>query len=454
MLFSFLDKDSLFKPTAKSAHLATAKIRICSRDDRKKLLESENRSEYVKTMKNATAALPNKFVYVAYDSITNSKALQMTADLGLVVTNFEKRIYDYDLGESFKIAKFDDNGQYVVDAPFQDLFQDHDQYTCGIVAKWVADIDRCAIEPQVLIEMEWSGTLLMNSCDAELARLVRERLDTFDVRIRGYGPLIFKVIAELIFTVDDGVLNDMSNAARLLKLSDFEGENVTKAIQVLKACRQRLRMLKRPLPDFATILINLYRGCSHREFRMRYDFLHINLHPRRLDADFLFQDGDENYRRFIANVAWIKVTRKSKGSAFQADADDSKPAAVSSTKAMSSSKATSGNKSTGNKKQPKTHDASGRPIDRTPPKAGQSHSRVQDGKEEHWCSLCKRWGNHLDPGHQAFWDEFTKGRNKPKSNGSTTPHDEQKPGSETLAFPPPKQVNFAGGNRTGNLGPL
>ena len=52
-------------------------------------------------------------------------------------------------------------------------------------------------------------------------------------------------------------------------------------------------------------------------------------------------------------------------------------------------------------------DTAGRPIDRTPPKPGQTTRRHKpDGNQEYWCEKCPRWGNHDTDHHDAFMERM------------------------------------------------
>jgi hypothetical protein len=452
-LFSLLDEDTFnSSETATSPQIQANHIRPHSRAVRQKQM-SEDSNEFAKTEKYATLAISPKMPLIDYASISKGKSLAANSDNEEFLAAIEKRLFDFELEEPFLVPVIDSTGKYLPDQPLVNLLKRFDDYSSNQVAHWVSTLARCTKEPQHVVEMNWSGAFLLNSCEPELQRLVKERLSIFPVSVRGYGPLVFKIIAELIYTVDEGVLSNMIEAARGLKLSDFEGENVTKALQVLRSCRERLRTLNRPLPDFAHILMELYLGCSHERFRQKYDNLLVHNDPHIYDADWLFRDGDENYRRYVQRIAWIKPTKAKRGAAFQAEAPPLDAIPAETLDAAHLVDRAPPTPPAPARRTPKTHDASGNPIDRVPPKAGQSLTRHLNGRTDHWCPKCKRWGNHLEDGHDPFWEQFRKngrGKQKQDDNNQPTPV----PG---VSFDPPNAQlsNYSDVIRkTGKAGPL
>ncbi len=454
-VLSIIDEAAFDDPseTVESPQVATGGgSRPHTRATRKKD-KLEDGARYNKTLKSATEPLDPKIVYVDYAGISKAQVLIMNSDIAENLANYEQRLWDYELDGPFLIPQLaGDKLTFLKHAPMVNLLQHHDQYSCSLVARWCSLLDRGTRELETITEMQWSGTLLFNSCDTDLARLVKERLSSFPSKIRKYGPLVFQAVAEIIYTVDEGVLSNMTEAARNLRLTDFEGENVTKALQVLRACRDRLLTLKRPLPDFATILLTLFRGCSHQMFQLKYEMMLVNNDDHMHDADWLFQDGDKNYLRYIRTVNWIKSTTTKKPSAFLADDRMATPIVGLQTQNPSP-----GPQRTPQAKPRKTHDARGRLIDYTPPKAGQGTTRITDGETEHWCSKCTRWGSHDDAGHENFWAEFRQNRNKKRQDDAPAAAPGKVPpaGSATVAFDPPKKANFADVLRnTGSSGPF
>ena len=72
--------------------------------------------------------------------------------------------------------------------------------------------------------------------------------------------------------------------------------------------------------------------------------------------------------------------------------------------------------------QPGNGSRTPRQVDRTKPKEGEPHTRINDrGREEHWCSKCPhggRWGNHLTDGHADWLKSFLEYKAKQKEKAA------------------------------------
>jgi len=67
-----------------------------------------------------------------------------------------------------------------------------------------------------------------------------------------------------------------------------------------------------------------------------------------------------------------------------------------------------------------THDRSGNPINRHPPKTNEPHERQNKLTKcsEYWCGnpKCSRWGNHLTNDHTAWFEKLRDNRKAHKNN--------------------------------------
>ena len=273
-------------------------------------------------------------------------------------------------------------------------------------------------DPVCRQNLSWSFQYIMDCLDADLRAYVLSKISQYDPAFARSGPVAFFIVAQRMLQTSENLAQKVINGLIALRLTHFDGENVTEAIFTL---RNVLKFLRFGEPNsFAprttlTLIYDVFRGSSISIYRAFVQQAQDIVLKDITDPEAIFDHMLLKYEELLLADRWVP-TRKQK-SAFVMGEPKTKTFLEADTKS-GAGKGSDGPKD-GDKKRP-THDKSGRKIDYIPPKNGEPHTRTRDGHTEHWCGKCGRWGSHLSDKHDEWRKNFNKNR-KTKSNGGSTP---------------------------------
>ncbi len=256
----------------------------------------------------------------------------------------------------------------------------------------------------------WSFQCIMDGLDADLKTFVLSKISNLDPAIGRTGPVAFMIVAQRILQTTENLAQKVINGFIALRLTHFEGENVIDAIftlrNVLKFLRHGEANAFAPRTTLV-ILCDVFRGTSvavHRAFvQQAQDIILKN----ETDPEVIFDHLQLKHEELLLADRWVPTEKK--------------PAAFvlhdSKTRTFVDADKDKDDKDKDTKKQRPTHDKSGRKIDYTPPKNGESHTRTCEGVTEYWCGKCGRWGSHLTSKHDEWRKNFKKRNGKKNGNG-------------------------------------
>ena len=272
----------------------------------------------------------------------------------------------------------------------------------------------------------WTFQYFMDCLDTDFKTFVLSKLSAIDPDVARSGPVVFFVIAQRLLQTTENLAQKVINGFIALRLTHFDGENVLEAIFVI---RNVLKFLRFGEPNsFAprtsiALIYDVFRGTTVAAYRAMVQQAQDIILKGVRDPEVLFDHFQSKYEELLLADRWVPT--KKKGSAF-AMRDDPSRTFVNSDFANNNSNgkgkqgSSNGNgNGKGNNPKPRekpVKDKSGRLIDYTVPKPGQSHTRERDGRTEHWCGKCGRWGSHLTEKHDE-WKANFKARRNAKSNG-------------------------------------
>jgi len=162
--------------------------------------------------------------------------------------------------------------------------------------------------------------------------------------------------------------------------------------------------------------------------------------PRLNTVESILQEGTKTQRRLITQKAWHPTSKA--GSVFSTKHEDnSKKPSIEKPKPTTPKKEKEKEKE--KKKDRPTHDRLGNPIDRHPPKSGESNQRENalTKKTESWCGnpKCQRWGNHVTTGHDEWYKKMCESRKKRNEKKEKKPEVAKIPEGGALTIP---RANF------------
>ena len=282
------------------------------------------------------------------------------------------------------------------------------------------------------LNLSWE--FLMENIDEDLQATVISEISKFTIRNADAsmsGPMAYHVIANRIIRTTESLAHNVVTGLMDLGLVHFKGENVTDCVAVLRNVLLFLAFdtsRSQCPPTIMSILTDVFLRSSVPVFvnhvRTLKDF-----HESKIDTpEKLFTEVQDYYDKLLTKPnGWVRTTKTK--AAFMAELPelaaimDSVPSPHTS---FTDDVDNSGEKkpSASSKQPPPSTDGKpmvdrkGNPIDRTPPKSGESTRRKSaSGRNEYWCSheKCGRWGSHDINHHDEWYAQYKERQKKAKA---------------------------------------
>jgi len=352
----------------------------------------------------------------------NDSAILAAIDLLRINERLEEKFTETQSDDVFKIRIFGPGGapHDIIDA--KSLFVDWMQVTpeqiiesCNCFSLFTSD--RTWNE-----DLVWSTQTILNSIeDDNLKSKVWARLERYD-RIDRIGPLTLYLTLKEIAHCDQTTIDNLASSLERVKLENFPNESTDDHGSVWLKMTTFLKPFNKVPVNAKTMLLEQYSKCTVSLFRYHFNTLASMQDPRLNTIESIINEG-QAYERKLKDIGKWNPTKKqnsvflSKGSEKVEVDGAKKPQA-------------NGND---NKDKKLTHDKAGNPIDRHPPKANESHERLNalTKKTELWCGnpKCSRWGNHLTKDHAEWKKKFREAMKKKQAKKS----DDKDKGLESTA---------------------
>lgn len=278
----------------------------------------------------------------------------------------------------------------------------------------------------------WTFDYFLSCLDADFKAYVLSKISSMTPEVGRTGPIVFYLVAKRLLYTSENLAQKVINGFISLRLTHFEGENVSEAIftirNVLKFLRYKEANSFAP-PTTITIIYDVFRGTTVGAFRNHVQQAQDIILKHVSDPELIFDHLQIKYEELLLADRWVSM--KKKPSAFvmgdpqsksYVDTDKQKSGNGNSQKSQNP-KESSGKKSgsppmvkDSNGKDRYVYDRAGNKIDYTPPKKGEANERKNGERTEFWCSKCARWGGHATDKHEEFYKNL---KNKSSNNGSS-----------------------------------
>jgi hypothetical protein len=269
-----------------------------------------------------------------YVSDHATKAMNVKFDLMLQADNVSfEQVYDFDLRSRtfqkeltrqsminvFDIrTELDSFGGLIKDGKPKSLFDHFHELNIDVVAssnKFYNQFGQDHHQQNLL----WSQIKLENSCDDDLREKVEEALLDYDSSEHG-GPLYFMLMLGLLTTLTDESTAILVTNLRSMTLQDelFPGEDIDKAISVIRGVYCRLQICRAVPNDMITIVLNIFKSAGCTEFADIFKTIESSrrigvkeINGIRLDdVKHYFRVAAENYKSFLGSGKWIVVKKR------------------------------------------------------------------------------------------------------------------------------------------------
>ena len=277
----------------------------------------------------------------------------------------------------------------------------------------------------------WSGEKILNSCDETLRDKLIESTRGWSSLHKG-GLTYLKLLMGLIVATSKKSLRSLLNKIASLKLTDFNGEDVGRAVSFLRGANLILKDNDGLPSDFLTLILNIFRETTCLTFKSYVTTLEHNLELgiTELSADDIMRLFENKYVDMLGRSEWtpksITTDQQSGffsngvimcfncggiGHSVRECTEVINQEHIDIRKNIVFGKNGNGN---GNKKKRRnrnknkesdsevvSNDANNNEDSlTTPPKSGESEEKSVNGIKQFWCSKCVKWTNHKTVDHR------------------------------------------------------
>ena len=172
-----------------------------------------------------------------------------------------------------------------------------------------------------LQNLEWSQELLENSCESDLREKVMERMQAIPEIERG-GPTFFHIMCAVLTSTSEDAVRSLTEKIQNMKLSDFQGEDVDKAVSQLRGAIARLTIIEKIPADINQQLIEVFQTSSVPDFNLVFhtlgETIRLNISNRTFEPDDILRQAERAYKDFYEAGKWTNAGKPE--SAFKAGA--------------------------------------------------------------------------------------------------------------------------------------
>ena len=250
----------------------------------------------------------------------------------------------------------------------------------------------------------WSLELLEGSCELNLANKVQENMIALSSELESGPTYFFYMMKEIISSTEDAVLS-MIDRVKHMKMSTFDGEDVSQVTGQLRMAIKRLEVLNKIPAEIEKHVITVLQTSSVSKFNNFFAQLEMNLRQIptfNLKINKILSMADSLYREYLQIGDWTSAKFTTPANAFVANDNDNGMIC---------------------KNCGKSHP--GEPCSRTywkfiPPKPEENEERTNNNRIWFWCAKCRRWNvTHKTSQHVKRERTPKTGSNLPPSTTST-----------------------------------
>ena len=228
----------------------------------------------LKYMDAAIGGMANKFTLIEATA-DSTKDLLNIYNLNLRGTEFKGSVENYRMEDVFTIIKSDEDGTPADPVETYDLFEKHHSLTLDAITASCSYYGKYGQGTHVQ-NLEWSKKKLLNSCDEKLGDKIREKLTGLDVFETG-GPVCFKIMMDAIGASTAKSVRAIGRKLENLKLSDFDGENVTTMASYFSGACSLLDNCNALPQDITQVACRVFKTSSNDDFNNHMQHIYTSI---------------------------------------------------------------------------------------------------------------------------------------------------------------------------------
>jgi len=310
-------------PTFKTPQATTSTVtKVMYTKEKRQELSEEKRIELFEKATKATFV--QKFDVVSL-SVTDENKLDDIRNIGTLVGKFRDHLVKYDMINVFTVLDLDEAQKLPIQE--NDLMQSHATLKESTVAKSNQWYNEWTIDPYYRENLQLSYDFLANNTTEKLLEKCLETYEEFPSSQQG-GPLLFIIMMKKLQSDTEAAVEFIQTTVKNMKLTLFDGEDVNRAITLIRAAHKRLKGVggdssKVPL-DFPRTLMDVFQTSSVPNFNEIFAHLSRTAMiqaqyqgtPFKMTMDQILKLAETRYLEMLATGEWTGATTKASSSVF------------------------------------------------------------------------------------------------------------------------------------------
>jgi Zinc knuckle len=297
------------------------------------LYKKENRINLSEDKRNnlfdkATKTRSTKFDLVPL-TLSEEDKLDDTYNLGIQIAQLQSHFIKYDMDDVFTIVYPDQRTPGINSSRlFSNLFVEYSTLQVKYVAnsnRWYNEHTHDEYHRQ---NLQLSFNFFENNCTKGLWEKCLEDYNEYEPEEKG-GPLLFIIMMKKLQSHTDSAVQYLINSVKNLKISNFEGENVSRVVSLIRGANKRLRNVTTLPEEFPKWVLLVFQTSTVDDFNKVFAHLKGEIEvvrplmssstrPNYPTVEEMLHMAEKLYLDMTAANEWSGVTTKAGHSAFVA----------------------------------------------------------------------------------------------------------------------------------------
>jgi hypothetical protein len=204
-------------------------------------------------------------------TLSEEDKLEDTYNIGIQIGKIKNHFTRYDMHKLMGIVEFGILG-FTDPIGKKDLFEHYPSITEEEVAKSNQLFNEYTVKDYNRQNLQLTLEFLENNTTEALWEKCLEAYEEYPQNQRG-GPLMFLIIMNKLHSHTDSAVQYVTNSIKNMKITNFEGEDVNRAISFIRGAHKRLIMISKVPEEYPQWVLQVFQTSTVSEFNQA--FAHI-----------------------------------------------------------------------------------------------------------------------------------------------------------------------------------
>jgi Zinc knuckle len=293
------------------------------------LYKKENRSALPEDKRNdlfdkATKTRSTKFDLVTL-TLSEEDKLDDTYNIGIQIAQLRSHFIKYDMDDVFTIVYPSQFNPERIGTNFSNLFVEYSSLLESDVTSSNRWYNEHTHEDYYRQNLQLTFDFFENNCTKGLWEKCLEDYDNYEAEEKG-GPLLFIIMMKRLQSHTDSAVQYLINSVKNLKISNFEGENVSRVVSLIRGANKRLRNVTTLPDEFPKWVLLVFQTSTVEDFNKVFSHLkreievvtplRTNARPTYPSVEDMLRMAEKLYLDMTSANEWTGIHTKANQSAF------------------------------------------------------------------------------------------------------------------------------------------